>query len=78
MSTAPSFLPRTRREAFADRLTVRVDEQGSGRPILILHGTAGPQSISGLASGLAEHAQILVPTHPGFEDEPRPKWFNSV
>jgi len=30
MSTAPSFLPRTRCEAFADRLTVRVDEQGNG------------------------------------------------
>ncbi len=21
---------------------------------------------------------MLVPTHPGFEDEPRPEWFNSV
>jgi hypothetical protein len=78
MSTAPAFLPRTRREAFAESLTVRVDEQGNGRPILILHGAAGPQSVSGLASGLAVQAHVLVPTHPGFEGEPRPEWFNSV
>ncbi|GCE51366.1 2-polyprenyl-6-methoxyphenol hydroxylase-like FAD-dependent oxidoreductase [Thermosporothrix hazakensis] len=73
--SAPS---RTRREAFADDLILRVDEQGNGRPLLILHGAAGPQSVSGLAEGLAEQAHVFVPTHPGFEGEPRPEWFNSV
>jgi pimeloyl-ACP methyl ester carboxylesterase len=78
MNTFPSFPPKTRRESFADDLAVRVDERGSGRPILILHGAAGPRSVSGLAERLAEQAQVLVPTHPGFESEPRPEWFNSV
>jgi pimeloyl-ACP methyl ester carboxylesterase len=68
----------TRREAFADGLTVRVDEQGSGRPILILHGAGGPQSVAGFAAALAEHAHVFVPTHPGFAGEPRPEWFTSV
>ncbi len=73
-----TFSSRTRNESFADDLMVRVDERGSGRPILILHGAAGPKSVSGLVEGLAEQARVLVPTHPGFEGEPRPEWFNSV
>jgi pimeloyl-ACP methyl ester carboxylesterase len=68
----------TRRETFADDLTVRVDEQGSGRPILILHGAGGPQSVAGFAAALAEHAHVFVPVHPGFAGEPRPEWFTGV
>ena len=78
MNTFPFFPPTTRRESFADGLGVRIDERGSGRPILILHGAAGPRSVSSLAEGLAAQAHVYVPTHPGFEDEPRPEWFNSV
>ncbi len=78
MKNSPLFPPRTRRESFADDLAVRVDERGSGRPILILHSAAGPRSVSGPAEGLAEQAHVLIPTHPGFESEPRPEWFNSI
>ncbi len=73
-----TFSPATRWESFADDLTMRIDERGNGRPILILHGTAGPQSVSGIASAIAEHAYVLTPTHPGFAGEPRPEWFTSV
>jgi pimeloyl-ACP methyl ester carboxylesterase len=66
-----------RRESFADGLTIRVDERGSGRPILILHGGGGPQTVAGLAAGLSK-AHVLVPTHPGFAGEPRPEWFDSI
>lgn len=69
---------KTRREMFTDDLTVRVDECGSGRPILVVHGAAGPQSVAGFAEALAEDAHVLVPTHPGFEDEARPAWFTNV
>ena len=76
MNTAPSIT--TRRESFADGLTIRFDERGnSGRPILILHGGGGPQTVAGIASGLSR-AHVLVPTHPGFGGEPRPEWFNSI
>jgi pimeloyl-ACP methyl ester carboxylesterase len=75
MSTS---FPETRTESFADGLTVRIDERGSGRPILVLHGGAGPQSVAGLAAALSQHAHVLVPTHPGFEGEPRPEWFDSI
>ncbi len=78
MSTLPPSSLRTRRESFADGLTVRVDERGSGRPILVLHGGGGPQTVAGLAEALSKHASVLVPTHPGFAGEPRPAWFDSI
>src|SRR2546427_8965368 len=78
MSTVPPSPPRTRRESFADGLTVRIDERGSGRPILVLHGGGGPQSVSGFAAAVSEHAHVLSPIHPGFAGEPRPAWFNSI
>jgi pimeloyl-ACP methyl ester carboxylesterase len=78
MSTLPPSPPRTRRESFADGLTVRVDERGSGRPILILHGGGGPQTVAGFAEALSTRAHVLTPVHPGFAGEPRPEWFNGV
>jgi pimeloyl-ACP methyl ester carboxylesterase len=59
-------------------LTVRFDErENGGRPMLILHGGGGPQTVAGLAAGLSR-AHVIVPTHPGFAGEPRPEWFNSI
>src|SRR6266702_5175850 len=78
MSTVPPSPPRTRRESFADGLTVRIDERGSGRPMLVLHGGGGPQSVSSFAEAVAERAHVLTPIHPGFAGEPRPEWFNSI
>ena len=78
MSTLPPSPPRTRRESFADGLTLRIDERGSGRPILVLHGGGGPQSVSSFAEALSARAYVLTPIHPGFAGEPRPQWFNSI
>jgi pimeloyl-ACP methyl ester carboxylesterase len=69
---------QTRKESFADGLTVRFDERANdGHPILILHGGAGQQSVANLASGL-DKAHVVVPIHPGFAGEPRPSWFDSI
>jgi pimeloyl-ACP methyl ester carboxylesterase len=78
MSSLSPIAPQTRIETFDDGLTVRIDEQGSGRSMLILHGGGGPQTVSGLASALSRRAHVLTPTHPGFAGEPRPEWFNSI
>ena len=53
---------------------VSLTEHGSGRPFLLLHGGAGPQSVDGFADLLAaeEPARVLVPTHPGFGGTPAP------
>ncbi|QBD77371.1 alpha/beta hydrolase [Ktedonosporobacter rubrisoli] len=76
MSTFPPLNARS--VSFADGLMVRIHEGGSGHPILVLHGGAGPQSVAGLAAALSSHAYVLLPTHPGFEGEPRPEWFDSI
>jgi pimeloyl-ACP methyl ester carboxylesterase len=77
MTTFPTSLT-TRRESFADGLTIHFDErQNGGRPMLILHGGGGPQTVAGLAAGLSK-AHVVVPIHPGFAGEPRPEWFDSI
>lgn len=55
-------------------------ERGSGRPILLLHGGAGPQSITGFADQLAaaEQARVVTPTHPGFGGTVRPDGLDSI
>jgi pimeloyl-ACP methyl ester carboxylesterase len=53
---------------------------GSGRPVLLLHGGAGPQSVTGFAERLAASGdiQVLVPVHPGFEATPRPDRLTTI
>jgi pimeloyl-ACP methyl ester carboxylesterase len=62
------------RPGSATPVELTVDEVGTGRPFLLLHGGAGPVSVLPFASYLAEHrpARVLVPTNPGFDGTPRP------
>lgn len=57
-----------------------VEERGDGRPHLVLHGGAGPQSVSEFARLLAgkDHNRVLTPTHPGFGGTRRPEALDSV
>ena len=57
-----------------------IQEYGSGRPVLLLHGGAGPQSVIGFAQLLAarEPVRVIVPTHPGFGGTPRPDELHSA
>jgi pimeloyl-ACP methyl ester carboxylesterase len=57
-----------------------VEETGSGRPLLLLHGGAGPASMRPFAALLAERlsARVLLPTHPGFDGTPRPAALDGV
>jgi pimeloyl-ACP methyl ester carboxylesterase len=63
---------------FAEALPLAVSDQGSGRTFLILHGGAGPDSVSGLAGALSAAGRAIVPTHPGFAGQPQPEWFHRV
>ena len=59
---------------------VRVDQHGDGRPVLLLHGGAGPTSVAAFAERLAAEADVrlLVPTHPGFGGTERPPALNGT
>jgi pimeloyl-ACP methyl ester carboxylesterase len=60
---------------------VRVDvtEYGTGRPFLLLHGGAGPQSVAGFAEMLAATgSRVIVPVHPGFGGTARPEYLHSM
>jgi pimeloyl-ACP methyl ester carboxylesterase len=59
---------------------VTVTERGAGRPVLLLHGGAGPISVSGFSGLLSasEPARVITPVHPGFDGTPRPEQLASV
>ena len=61
------------------QVEVSVADYGSGQPFLLLHGGAGPQSVTGFAEqfAAAHDVRVLVPTHPGFGGTPRPAWTTS-
>jgi len=52
-----------------------VTEQGSGRPVVLLHGGAGAFSVAGFAELLSSSgpARVITPVHPGFDGTPRPE-----
>jgi len=69
--------PQTLR-LFSDTLSLAVADQGSGQTFLILHGGAGPVSVSGLANAISATGRAIVPTHPGYSGQPRPDWFHRI
>ena len=64
--------------AMAMDVELKLDEQGSGEPMLVLHGGGGPVTIAGLVAHLAQNGHVLVPTHPGWNGTRRPEWLSGV
>jgi pimeloyl-ACP methyl ester carboxylesterase len=59
---------------------VTIDEQGEGRPILLLHGGGGPDTVAGFGALLAaaKPARVIRPVHPGFAGTLRPEALDTV
>ena len=57
-----------------DLVDVRLTERGYGPVVLLLHGGAGPASVTGYADHLAatRGVRVVTPVHPGFAGTPRP------
>lgn len=64
----------------ATDVPLTVDEHGHGRPVVLLHGGAGPASVGGFADLLAEATgtRVITPTHPGFGGTPRPERLTTI
>src|ERR1700685_3168236 len=56
------------------------NDTGPGHPFLLIHGGAGPQSVTGFASLLAttKGGRVITPTHPGFGGTTRPERIDSI
>jgi pimeloyl-ACP methyl ester carboxylesterase len=59
-------------------LTLTVDEAGTGRPALILHGGGGPATVAMIAGHLAERMHTITPTLPGWNGAQRPDRLDRV
>ncbi len=59
---------------------VTVTERGTGTPVLLFHGGAGPDSVAAFADLLADRlpVRVLTPVHPGFSGTPRPAGLDSM
>jgi pimeloyl-ACP methyl ester carboxylesterase len=55
-----------------------VVRQGTGRPLLLLHGGDGPQGLVPLLTRLAERFDVIAPTHPGFAGTAIPEHFDTL
>jgi pimeloyl-ACP methyl ester carboxylesterase len=78
--TTPASITRTVAVDDMGQVRVTITERGEGQPFLVLHGGAGPQSVTGFAELLAssQPARVIVPTHPGFGGTSRPEDFDSM
>jgi pimeloyl-ACP methyl ester carboxylesterase/quercetin dioxygenase-like cupin family protein len=58
---------------------VTYTESGTGQPVLLLHGGAGPFSVAGFAALMAAAGyRVIVPVHPGFDGTPRPPELTTI
>jgi pimeloyl-ACP methyl ester carboxylesterase len=55
-----------------------IQEFGTGRPVLVLHGGGGPFTTALLAQHLAETTHVIAPIHPGFNGTPRDESIGTV
>jgi pimeloyl-ACP methyl ester carboxylesterase/quercetin dioxygenase-like cupin family protein len=78
-SDATSTLTRTLAVDGIGEVRLTYSERGAGRTFLVLHGGAGPLSVTGFADQLAaaEPARVIVPVHPGFGGTDRPDGLDS-
>jgi pimeloyl-ACP methyl ester carboxylesterase len=65
--------------SFGD-VPLSAEERGDGRPVVLLHGGAGPASVTAFADLLAAATgtRVITPVHPGFGGTPRPEALTTV
>jgi pimeloyl-ACP methyl ester carboxylesterase len=59
-------------------LELGVLRRGSGRPILLVHGINPVSPQARFLDQLAEHGEVVAPSHPGFGASPLPEDFDTM
>jgi pimeloyl-ACP methyl ester carboxylesterase len=62
----------------AGPLELEVLRRGRGQPILLLHGINPVSPKAAFVDLLAEHGEIIAPSHPGFAKSPLPEDFDTM
>ena len=69
---------QTRKVVVRSGPSISLDENGTGRPVLVLHGGGGPATVAPIAAHLAGTTHVITPTHPGWNGTERPDGFSSI
>src|SRR5438105_9086865 len=59
-------------------IDLEVLRRGKGRPILLVHGVTPVSPDAPFLDRLAEHGEVIAPSHPGFGNSPRPEDFDTM
>jgi pimeloyl-ACP methyl ester carboxylesterase len=59
-------------------IDLQVVRQGTGQPLLLLHGGDGPQGHLPFFTRLTAHFDVIAPTHPGFAGSRIPEHFDTL
>src|SRR5437763_4386547 len=62
----------------AGDIELEVLRRGSGRTILLVHGANPVSPEAPFLDLLAEHGEVVAPSHPGFGNSPRPDDFDTL
>jgi pimeloyl-ACP methyl ester carboxylesterase len=57
---------------------VRLRRDGSGEPLLFLHGASGAPAIMPFMEKLAQRFDVLVTEHPGYGKSDEPEWLENI
>src|SRR5262244_1931074 len=78
MGIGPAVSSSTSERLSAGGIELEVVRQGTGRPVLLLHGFQNVDPRAPFLDLLGRHAEIVAPSHPGFGRSPRPADFETV
>jgi pimeloyl-ACP methyl ester carboxylesterase len=73
-----SIVPQESSTIVLQGIELRVQRQGAGPPLLMLHGGDGPQEHLPFFQRLTERFEVIAPTHPGFAGSPLPEHFDDL
>jgi pimeloyl-ACP methyl ester carboxylesterase len=78
MATEAVGLPATTKRFELAGAVVEVQQAGSGRPLLFLHGERGLDFEAPWSRALAANASLIAASHPGFGHSELPRWVSTV